>query len=108
MAMLKRGSRLIAVDGVIYRWRVRDRPLYSQANTTWARCILAVERADNPGAKLIVELQQAHPDTWMLAPVVAVAPSDVADQIRVAIAAGWGPTISGSPFVLQAGDRRGG
>lgn len=30
MSTLKKGSRLITVDGVTYRWRIRHKPTYHQ------------------------------------------------------------------------------
>ncbi|WP_431882884.1 hypothetical protein [Micromonospora gifhornensis] len=29
--LTRKGSRLITVDGVVYRWRARGRPTYAQA-----------------------------------------------------------------------------
>src|SRR5947209_166304 len=78
--MLKKGSRLITVDGVRYLWRVRNRPTYCQGNG-WTPLILAVERADVQGARMVLELPQAHPNNWMGEPVVALLPSDVAVYI---------------------------
>lgn len=99
MGMLKKGSRLLNVDGIQYRWRVRNRPSYSQAILK-SPLVLAVERADPPGAKLVVELFQAHPGNWLMAPVVAVLPSDVESHIRSALAAGWHPDVPGKSFLL--------
>ena len=101
MAILKKGSRFLQVDGITYRWRVRNRPTYCQANT-WTPLVLAVERADSRGAKLVVKMPQAHPGNWMQAPIVAVVPSDVAGSIRSALAAGWCPDIPGKSFVMTA------
>jgi hypothetical protein len=68
MGMLKKGSRLLIVDGIEYRWRVRNKPTYSQGLTS-SPLILAIEQASNPGAKLVAELPSAHPSNWMLAPL---------------------------------------
>ncbi|GAA3653812.1 hypothetical protein GCM10022224_016050 [Nonomuraea antimicrobica] len=34
MATSKKGSRLITVDGTAFRWRVRRKPTYCQANSS--------------------------------------------------------------------------
>lgn len=97
MAIASRGSRRITVDGVAYRWKVRRRPTYCQGNTG-TNLQAAVELADAPGAKLVVELPLAHPSNWMCAPFSAALPSDMARAVRLALAAGWQPGKSGSPF----------
>lgn len=33
VAIPKKGSRLISVDGTAYRWRIRHKPTYSQGNS---------------------------------------------------------------------------
>ncbi len=49
MAMPRKGSRLITVDTVTYRWLVRRRPTLSQA-CGWRPLTFAVEADDLPGA----------------------------------------------------------
>ncbi len=98
MAILKKGSRLLTVDGVQYRWRVRNRPTYAQALDM--TLILAVEQADSPGAKLVVGLPQAHPGNWMGSTAIGVLPSDVTGYIRSALASGWHPDAPGAAFIL--------
>jgi hypothetical protein len=101
MGMLKKGSRLIIVDEVQYRWRVRQRRPYYRADVYYVPMLLVVETADNPRAKLVVELLQEHPADWMLRPVNAVLPSQAADYLRAGIAAGWDADIRGKPFVVR-------
>ena len=45
MALTKKGSRSIVVDGVSYRWLVRRKPTYDQF-VLRSRLLLAAERAD--------------------------------------------------------------
>ena len=37
MALVRKGSRQIVVDGTAYRWRLRGRPTYSQG-LAWSPC----------------------------------------------------------------------
>ena len=55
MALVKKGSRLITVDGVGYRWRVRGRPTYSQG-IGQTGLTFAVERVDLKGSVLVVTM----------------------------------------------------
>ncbi|MEV5310112.1 MULTISPECIES: hypothetical protein [unclassified Streptomyces] len=43
MALGRKGLRRIVVDGMVYRWRLRRRPTYSQA-LCWSPCTYAVVR----------------------------------------------------------------
>ena len=99
MAILKKGSRLIVVEGTTYRWRVRHKPTYHQG-LAWSNLVLAVEHASANGSKLVVELPQAHPSNWMGGPVVPVLPSNVEQCIRLALMAGWRPTGEGKTFQM--------
>ncbi|TMR88031.1 hypothetical protein EJK15_68485 [Nonomuraea basaltis] len=45
MAIPKKGSRHITVDGAVLRWRVRRKPTYCQGNG-WGPMTFAVELAD--------------------------------------------------------------
>lgn len=99
MALMHKGSRPITVDGIVYRWRVRNRPTYEQGRTH-TPFLLAVEQATGVGSKLVVELPQAHPNNWLCGEAIAVLPSHVAQYIDQALAAGWQPEHPGYPFVL--------
>ena len=100
MAIPKKGSRLIVVDGDRYRWRIRRKITYSQGNG-WGKLTFAVEHFDKSGATLVVEMPQAHPSNWMGEPIVPVLPYDVEYSIRQAIAKGWKPSEPGSSFELR-------
>src|SRR5690242_2146820 len=64
VAIPKKGSRLITVDGTVFRWRVRHKPTYCQG-MAWAPLSFAAERAEEPGAVLVVSLPRARPDNWL-------------------------------------------
>lgn len=100
MTLVKKGSRYLDVDGVTYRWRLRGRPTYSQANAWWP-LTFAVELADDPGATLVVTTNQAHPSNWMGVPSRPVLPGHVARAVRTALAEGWQPANPGKPFMLD-------
>ncbi|WP_055591152.1 hypothetical protein [Peterkaempfera griseoplana] len=103
MALVRRGSRLIAVDGAEYRWRVRPRPTYCQG-MGWSALTFAVERvheADGvPGTVLVVDVGAARPDNWLGRPSMSVLPSTVAAAVRLALAGGWEPERPGRPFLV--------
>jgi hypothetical protein len=90
MALVKKGSRLLTLDGVAFRWTVRRKPSYCQANA-WTPLTFAVEQADVHGAILIVSLPAAHPRNWMGARTMAVRPRTIAKAIRQGLSSGWRP-----------------
>ncbi|MEU1122820.1 hypothetical protein ABZ371_04340 [Streptomyces sp. NPDC005899] len=100
MALVRKGSRRIVVDGVVYRWRLRGRPTYFQG-LTWSPCTFAVEHADNPGMPLVVTTDQPHPNNWLGRAAEPVVPSGVAAAVRLALREGWTPTAPGSAFHLD-------
>lgn len=100
MALVRKGSRQIVVDGVTYRWRIRHKPSYSQGNG-WTPLTFAVEDATDPGTTLVVRTGHAHPQNWLGLPTKPVLPADVMHAIRTARSQGWTPTTSGSPFLLK-------
>ncbi|MDX3241486.1 hypothetical protein [Streptomyces sp. ME18-1-4] len=100
MALVRKGSRRIVVDGTAYRWRLRGRPTYFQG-LAWTPCTFAVEHADTPGMTLLVITNQQHPSNWFGHEATPVLPSDVAQAIQLALREGWTPTAPGSPFHLD-------
>ncbi|MFC7648347.1 hypothetical protein ACFQX6_53805 [Streptosporangium lutulentum] len=76
--MPKKGTRLITVDGIVYRWRVRHKPTYNQGNS-WSPLSFAVERAEEPGGVLVVSLPCARPDNWRGERTIALRPILAAD-----------------------------
>lgn len=100
MALVRKGSRRIVVDGTAYRWRLRGRPTYSQ-RLAWSPCTYAAEHADTPGMTLVVTTDQLHPSSWMGREAEPVRPSDVASAVRLALREGWRPTLPGPAFHLD-------
>lgn len=101
MAIPKRGSRNIVVNGDPYRWYVRRKPSHAQADF-FTGMGLAVERADVKGAVLVVELPQPHPGIWSGYPAERpVVPVDVEAYIQTALARGWQPGKPGKTFALD-------
>jgi hypothetical protein len=100
MALVRKGSRRIVVDGTAYRWRLRGRPTYFQG-LAWSPCTFAVEHADTPGMTLVVTMNQPHPSNSFGREARPVLPSGVAQAIQLALRAGWTPTAPGSPFHLD-------
>ncbi|MEV4479459.1 hypothetical protein [Micromonospora coxensis] len=101
MALVKKGSRLITVDGVTYRWRVRGRPTYDQGLCQRPLAV-AVEQVDCKGRVLLVGMPQDHPSNWLGGPAVPVLPSMVAAIVRKALAEGREPTQPGTAFDMTA------
>ncbi|MBT2366015.1 hypothetical protein J7E88_12025 [Streptomyces sp. ISL-10] len=100
MALPKKGSRRITVDGNTYRWRLRGRPTYDQGLVR-SPLTYAVEHADSPGTTLVITTDQPHPSNWLGSMATPLPPSHVADSIRTARAGGWLPESPGSPFRLD-------
>ncbi|MDR3083830.1 MAG: hypothetical protein LBV60_23430 [Streptomyces sp.] len=74
MALVKKGSRRILVDGITYRWRVRGRPTYSQG-LVWSPLTYAVAHFEHPGTTLIVTTGQPHPSNWFAASAEPILPA---------------------------------
>ena len=100
MALVKKGSRLLTLDGVAFRWTVRRKPSYCQPNA-WTPLTFAVEQADVHGAILMVSLPAAHPRNWTGARTIAVRPRTIAKAIRQGLSSGWRPAQAGSALRLK-------
>lgn len=100
MALVKKGSRLINVDGTAYRWRLRGRPTYDQGLVR-SPLTYAAEHAGTPGTTLVVTTNQPHPSNWFGTQGSPILPAQVADSIRTALTGGWTPESLGSPFHLD-------
>lgn len=101
MALNKKGTRKITVDGEDYRWRIRKKPTYDQGAFGTAMTF-AVEHSEAPGSTLVVTTTMPRSDNWLLKKTSAsVTPAHVARAIREALRAGWSPATSGPPFMLH-------
>jgi hypothetical protein len=105
MAITKRGSRRIVVDGARYRWTVRRKPSYSQALAE-SRLTFAVELETANGSVLVVDTGTARSDNLLKAPTSVVTPKLVEQSVRAAIAKGWRPAVKGKPHLLQVQPNR--
>jgi hypothetical protein len=103
MAIMKKGSRLIVVDDVTYRWRVRSKPTYCQG-LGWSPLTYAVELATNPGTTLVIKTDRPHLSNWLDLPSTPILPAEVAASIRTARSRGWAPEDTGAPFILDLPD----
>ncbi len=102
MAIPKRGSRNIVVNGEAYRWYMRRRPTQSQSDYMTNTLGLAVEHAEAKGSVLTITLPQQHPNVRPDIPVERpVVPVDVEEYIQTALARGWQPKQPGKTFVLD-------
>ncbi|WP_432926673.1 hypothetical protein ACQPZZ_36580 [Microbispora sp. CA-135349] len=99
MAIPRKGSRLITVDGVAYRWRIRRKPAYGQAIE--GALTFAIELAEGPGRVLLVSLPFSRPDAWVGERTMAVRPALVAAVVRMALGQGWDPCRAGRAFDLD-------
>ena len=101
MAMRRTGSRLLVVDGVTYRWRIRRRSTHGQSCYGSGTVNVAVELAEGSGTTLVLFTDRPHPADWGTKQVVAVSPSDVAVWVREALTAGWSPPNPGPQFAYR-------
>ena len=99
MAVRKKGSRRIVVDGVTYLWRFPRRPTVYQEEC-WGGCCVTVQGVDRGGSVLVIRFAQHQPSVAVACgfPVVPVLPFQVARAIQKAIAMGWKPDEPNSPF----------
>ena len=103
VAVVRKGSRRIVVDGRAYRWQLRSRPSYGQALCE-TPCTYAVEDYDRPGRTLVVTTNQPHSSNWLDRPAEPILPREVARTIRLAVERGWDPSSSGAPYSLDQSD----
>ncbi len=101
MTLARKGTRVISLDGVRYRWQVRWKSTYLQG-PDWEPLRFVVEHIEGRGALLIVELPVPYPGNWLDLPTAPVTPSLVASSIRSALAEGWLPQQQGPPYRINA------
>jgi len=90
LALRKKGTRRITVDGAVYRWRVVGGARCCIA-CAWGRFDFAAEKVDQNGPVLLA-YTSAFP----------VVPSVVEVGIRRALSKGWRPEQPGPAFHLDA------
>ncbi|MFE6871799.1 hypothetical protein ACFVFS_35310 [Kitasatospora sp. NPDC057692] len=99
MALPKKGSRRIVVDGVEYRRRVGRKHLCCDFEGGTLRYV--AEEAARPGTTLVVETGRRVFLDPAPVPDQLVLPGEVAAGIRAARSRGWTPAAQGSPFELD-------
>ena len=99
MAISKKYSRRIVVDGVEYRWKIAPRP--SDPEFDYAGSMVAsVQLAENAGQVLFVSCG-LRKGNILSRPGAIVTPRRIAAAIRNALVAGWQPSKRGQPFLTQ-------
>tara|TARA_R100001244_G_scaffold15162_4_gene16888 strand:+ start:16919 stop:17314 length:396 start_codon:yes stop_codon:yes gene_type:complete len=88
MAIPKKGSRKIEVDGISYRWLIRSKPTYSQANE-WSNLKAVVELLEKPASKLSIDFTVPRSDSWLTDSKVSISPKDISACIIKSIKLGW-------------------
>ena len=88
MALARKGTRKIVVNGIWYRWRV-------SARRGWGDMLIAVECCARPGQRVAAQIPED----------MIVPPWLVRRVIVRALAAGWRPEVPGpsAVFKLRAG-----
>lgn len=107
MAILKKGSRRIVVNGQAFRWRVNERSIKLEGILS-SQLTLVVELVETNGSKLIVNSSQPftedwfkHRHVWQTVGPISILPSQVATLIQKAIETGWEPKKQGETFILN-------
>jgi hypothetical protein len=104
VALAVRGSRLITVDGTVYRWRMRRNPTYSQ-QCLGSPLTFAVQLAGARGTVLAVTVPNvSHPASLVAGSSLIVRPALVAAVIRTALGRGGSlqPPVPRSGSAWQA------
>jgi hypothetical protein len=101
MSIPKTGSRIISVEGVKYRWRIRRKATYLQSDYGIGTLHLAIELAERPGTSIVIFTDRPHPNDWATMQTAPVTPSDVATWILQSLKMGWVPNAKGAPLLLK-------
>ena len=98
-----KGSRAIRVGDHDYRWRVRKTPTYAQA-LEWSPMRVSIQSCmEGARSVLIVNLRVSRPDNWIGPHQTGLTPDVVRHIIERALAAGWDPLGTSSPFEFEYG-----
>ncbi|MDR1888354.1 MAG: hypothetical protein LBQ81_03085 [Zoogloeaceae bacterium] len=101
MAIPKTGSRKISVEGYEYRWLIRKKATYSQADYGIGCLHVAIDLLHEPGTTAVIVTDYPHPQDWATVEVRPVIPFDVSNWILRAIELGWAPSAKGSPMMFK-------
>jgi hypothetical protein len=97
VALARKRTRRIIVDGVVYRWKVRRKLSHAQ-EMGLSPLTLVVEQAEVSGALLVISLPKV--DDWTGWPYRIVRPATVASGVKLALARGWLSSRPGPAFTL--------
>lgn len=101
MAIPKKGSRKIYVDGENYRWLVRRKTTYTQSDYGVGTINVGIEHYDHPGTSMVVFTDIPHPQDCMNREKTKVVPSDLARWIREGLELGWRPKEKGPQLLVS-------
>ncbi len=87
MALARKGSKTITVDGICYRWTVSE-------DSGWK--VVVVQHESGRGQRL--EANTPVADDWH---EVAIRPAHVEELIQLAVAEGWAPEEPGPPVRIS-------
>jgi hypothetical protein len=92
VAISKKYSRRIVVDGVAYRWKIDPEPDYDQWHL--GELVVRVWRDDTPNCVLHL-LGGRRPEMVPHGQADTITPRRVAAGVRTALARGWNPAGAG-------------
>ena len=102
MAIPRKGSRRIEVNGTAYLRRIRSKATYNQTDYGCGYLHVAVVAARNSGTTLVIVTGRPHPWDIPLRPAFPVTPADVREWIIQARALGWEPARPGPALLMTA------
>ena len=94
MAIAKKGSRRITVDGIDYRWRANGDDVH------YDQVAIRVAPEEGTGTTLLFHTSGEHRNTLSGYSHPVVTPARVAEVIRLALLYGWRADEPGKPFDL--------
>lgn len=98
MAIPKKGSRTVTVDGVRFRWRIRRQPTYCEGAFA-CHFSIVVERSEPPSrCVLLLKAAFPRPDNWLGHAAGTITPRMITASIKHALSNGWKPEQAGSAF----------
>mgnify|MGYP006136930353 CR=1 FL=1 len=100
MAIVKKGSRIIIIDDIKYRWTIRKKPTYNQA-AFGSHMTTAVEIDGFIGSVLLITFSRGRCDNWLGKPGLSIKPNDIECAIKLALKKGWKPKEQGDAFQLN-------
>lgn len=103
MGLIKKGSRKITVDGIVYRWRYPPKPNQNHEDA-YPGVVVTVQQLDcNDGSILALNFNRYHMSGAWGEPKLRkpVLPSEIARCICEAIKTGWQSNVPGKQFILD-------